>query len=258
MTIGSFTRRLSVVIMAAGKGTRMNSDLPKVLHSLNHRPMIAYVVDAARSLKPSNLIAVIGYQKDKVMESIGAEDITFAFQDDPQGTGHAALQTEHALDGFEGDIMILSGDVPLLTTEVLKDYLNHHRKSGVWLTLLTAEVDDPTGYGRIVRDETGLVTAIVEHKDADEETRKIKEYNSGIYLVQHDELFDRLHRIDNDNAKGEYYITDIVKIALEDGCRISAHKIDDANLVKGINTASELTEAELVLKKRNAKKSVKK
>jgi UDP-N-acetylglucosamine diphosphorylase/glucosamine-1-phosphate N-acetyltransferase len=244
--------------MAAGKGTRMNSDLPKVLHPLNQRPMIAYVFDAARSLKPTKLIAIIGYQKNKVMESIGAEDITFAFQDDPQGTGHAVLQTEQALDGFDGDIMILSGDVPLLTQEVLKDYLNHHRRSGVWLTLLTAEVDDPTGYGRIVRDDTGLVTAIVEHKDADEETRKIKEYNSGIYLIQRDELFDRLRRIDNNNAKGEYYITDIVKIALDDGCKISAYKIDDANLVKGINTASELAEAEQVLKKRKAKKSLKK
>ncbi len=251
MTIGSFTRRLSVIIMAAGKGTRMNSNLPKVLHPLNHRPMIAYVVDAARSLQPSKLIAVIGYQKEKVMESIGADDVTFAFQDDPQGTGHAALQTEPALDGFAGDVMILSGDVPLLTEKVLKKYLRHHRNSGAWLTLLTAEVDDPTGYGRIVRDDTGLVTAIVEHKDADQEIRKIKEYNSGIYLVQHNDLFDRLHRIGNDNAKGEYYITDIVKIALEDGCKVSAYKIDDANLVKGINTAAELAEAEQVLTQRN-------
>ncbi len=251
MTIGSFMRRLSVVIMAAGKGTRMNSDLPKVLHPLNHRPMIAYVVDAARSLLPSKLIAVIGYQKEKVMKSIGADDVTFAHQDDPQGTGHAVLQTEPALDEFAGDVMILSGDVPLLTETVLQEYLQHHRKSGAWLTLLTAEVEDPTGYGRIVRDDTGLVTAIVEHKDADEEIRKIKEYNSGIYLVQHDELFDRLHRISNDNAKGEYYITDIVKIALEDGCKVSAYKIEDATLVKGINTAAELAEAEQVLTQRN-------
>jgi UDP-N-acetylglucosamine diphosphorylase/glucosamine-1-phosphate N-acetyltransferase len=247
MTIGSFTRRLAVVVLAAGKGTRMESGFPKVLHLLNGRPMISYVLDVARSLSPTRLILVVGFEKQIVKETVGSDDVIFVDQDDPQGTGHAVLQTEQALKGFAGDVMILSGDVPLLTGAVVEEFVQFHRSSGVWLSLMTAEVDDPTGYGRIVRDESSLVSTIVEHKDADEEIRNIKEYNAGIYLVKYDGLFNRLKRITNDNAKGEYYVTDLVKIAVGDGKPVAAFRIDDANLVRGINTVEELEEAEQVI-----------
>ena len=251
MTIGSFTRRLAVIVMAAGKGTRMKSDLPKVLHPLNHRPMISYVLDIARSLIPSRLIVVVGFGKGQVMEAVRADDVTFAIQDNPQGTGHAVMQTETALYGFSGDVLILSGDVPLLPAETLEDFIRFHHQSRAWMTLMTAELPDPTGYGRIVRDNKGLVTAIVEEKDADEHIRSIKEFNSGIYLVQSNNLFNYLHNINNNNAKREYYLTDLVRIAIEQKQTVAAYQVNDANLVLGINTIQELHDAEQVLLLRN-------
>jgi UDP-N-acetylglucosamine diphosphorylase/glucosamine-1-phosphate N-acetyltransferase len=247
MTIGSFTRRLAIIIMAAGKGTRMKSDLPKVLHPLNHHPMVSYVLDIARTLIPSRLIVVVGFGKDQVMEAIHADDVTFAFQDNPQGTGHAVMQTESALKDFSGDVLILSGDVPLLPAEILDDFIQFHHQSRAWLTLMTAELPDPTGYGRIVRNDKGLVTAIVEEKDADDRIRNIKEFNSGIYLVQSSQLFFYLHKVDNNNVKKEYYLTDLVRIAIEHQQPVAAYQIEDANLVLGINTIQELHDAEQVL-----------
>jgi UDP-N-acetylglucosamine diphosphorylase/glucosamine-1-phosphate N-acetyltransferase len=250
MAIGSFTRRLAVIVLAAGKGTRMKSDLPKILHPLLNRPMVLYVLDIARALTPSRLVMVVGFGKDRVIEAVRADDVIFAIQDDPQGTGHAVLQTEAALKDFVGDVLILSGDVPLLPVSVLDDFLRFHYQSRAWLTLMTAELPDPTGYGRIVRDHQGFVTAIVEEKDAGDQIRSIKEFNSGIYLAQHQDLFQYLRRLKNDNAKGEYYITDLVRIALDQGRQVAAYKIDNANLVLGINTLDELAEAEEVLKHR--------
>ena len=246
------TRFLAVIIMAAGKGTRMKSDFPKILHPLNGRPMVSHVLDIARSLRPNRLILIVGFQKGRVMEAVKANDIIFVHQDNPQGTGHAILQTEVALDGFSGDVLILSGDVPLLPEPVLDDFVQFHRQTNAWMTLMTANLEDPTGYGRIVRDENGFVTAIIEEKDADDRIRGIKEFNSGIYLIRSDSLFDRLKQISNDNAKSEYYLTDIVGIAVRDGLMVAANKIEDANLVLGINTVEELAEAEHVLMRRIA------
>jgi UDP-N-acetylglucosamine pyrophosphorylase len=245
-------RSLAVVIMAAGKGTRMKSDLPKVLHPLQGRPMVRYVMDTANALEPERLILIVGYQKQRVIDAVKADDAIIVDQNDPQGTGHAIMQTEGALEGFSGDMMILSGDVPLLPALVLKRFLQAHRDSGAWITLMIANLDDPTGYGRIVRNAGGSVSAIVEEKDADETTRQIKEFNSGIYLIKSDGLFDRLRRIKNDNAKGEYYLTDIVGIAVRDGLQVDAYRVEDAKLILGVNTVEELREAEYILKTRTA------
>jgi len=245
-------RSLAVVVMAAGKGTRMKSDLPKVLHDLGGRPMICHVLDIARELAPDRLIVIVGYRKDLVMDAVKADDAIIVPQDDPQGTGHAILQTEGALTGFFGDVLILSGDVPLLPASVLKRFVEAHQKSDAWLTLMTAELDNPTGYGRIVRDHHGFVTAIVEEKDADDRFRRIKEFNSGIYVIRSDGLFNRLRRIRNDNAKHEYYLTDLVGIAVADGVPVGAFRVADPNLVLGVNTVQELNSAERVLMMRNS------
>lgn len=230
----------------------MKSNLPKVLHPLNDRPMVLHVLDIARSLRPRRLILIVGFQKEQVMEAVKANDIVFVHQDDPQGTGHAILQTETALEGFAGDVLILSGDVPLLPKPVLEDFVRFHRQKNAWMTLMTADLEDPTGYGRIVRNEQGFVSAIVEEKDADDWIRRIKEFNSGIYLIRSDNLFDRLKQISNDNAKSEYYLTDIVGIAVRQGLPVAANKIEDANLVLGINTIEELAAAEGILTQRIA------
>jgi len=241
---------LAVVIMAAGKGTRMKSDLPKVLHQLAGRPMVCHVLEMARELAPDRVIVIVGYRKEMVSDVVEAHDVTIVTQDDPQGTGHAILQTERALAGFSGDVLILSGDVPLLPASVLEAFVEAHQESDAWLTVMTADLDDPTGYGRIVRGRNGFVTGIVEEKDADDQVRRIKEFNSGIYLMRSDNLFDRLRRIGNDNAKHEYYLTDIVRIAVSDGVPVAAFRVDDASQVLGVNTIEELRDAEHVLNAR--------
>ena len=251
--MGSISRSsLAIVIMAAGKGTRMKSDLPKVLHQLQGRPLVSHVMDTARALGPERLVLIAGYQKRRVLDAVMADDVIAVSQDDPRGTGHAIMQTEAALSDFSGDVMILSGDVPLLPASELKKFLDHHRKSEAWITLMTADLDNPTGYGRIVRNANGSVSAIVEEKDADEATRQVKEFNSGIYLIKSQGLFDRLRRIGNDNAKGEFYLTDIVGIAVRDGLRVTAYRVEDAREILGVNTVEELRQVDHILKMRIA------
>ena len=190
---------LATVIMAAGKGTRMKSDLPKVLHKINGRPLVHYVIDLAVKLHSEKTILIIGHEKEMVKIACKDLNVEFASQDQQLGTGHAVQMTEPQLGAYDGDVLVLSGDVPLLTQETIKTLIDEHKKSSATATLLTSELEDPTGYGRIIRDANGFVKKIVEHKDANEEELKIKEINVGIYIFDAKNLFAALKNVKNDN-----------------------------------------------------------
>lgn len=233
--------------MAAGKGTRMKSDLAKVLHPLNRRPMVHYVLDTAFALNPEKVALIVGHQADAVKEATKLYRVDYALQSPQLGTGHAVMQAESALSDFEGDAMVLSGDVPLTQAKTLIALLNTHREKKAVATVLTAVLDDPTGYGRVIRGEQGDVLKIVEHKDASAAEINIREINSGIYVFNKAKLFDALKQISNDNAQGEYYLPDVFKIFFSNGERIAAVSALDFNEIRGINTPEQLKEAEAIL-----------
>lgn len=237
---------LAVIIMAAGKGTRMKSDLPKVMHEIAGEPLLTHVLRTASELNPVRVVVILGHGRERVSQIIDNEDINIVVQDPPLGTGHAVMQAEAALTGFNGDVVILSGDVPLLTAASLKRLTDYHRSKQAAITVASTKAPDPTGYGRIVRDVEGIFLRIVEHKDATAAELAINEINSGIYCVRCRALFSALHRTTNDNAKGEYYLTDVISILREDGKRVEAVEIADFTEVQGINTQAELRAAEAV------------
>ncbi len=238
---------LATVILAAGQGKRMKSDLPKVLHPLNGRPMVHYVIDAAQEVHSERVILIIGHKRELVKEATQNRGVEFAVQAEQLGTGHAVLQTLPLLKDFSGDILVLSGDVPLLRSRSLKLLIDLHREKRPLATLLTAEMDDPSGYGRIVRDESGFVKQIVEEKDASDEIRAIKEINVGIYLFRAKELFAALPLIKNDNNQGEYYLPDVLKIYVERGEKIAAIPTPNVEETHGINNLEQLRRAEKIL-----------
>ncbi len=240
----------ATIVMAAGKGTRMNSDLPKVLHPLNHKPMIAYVVETAVEIGSEKTILIVGHQKEMVIDAMKNYPVEYAVQAQQLGTGHAVMQAKLALENFEGNVLVLSGDVPLLRSKSLNKLIDIHEKSGSIATLLTANIDDPTGYGRIVRNENGLVVKIVEEKDASDDIRKIKEINVGIYIFKSAELFATLPLVKNDNRQGEYYLPDVLKIYVERGEKLSAVVTEDVEETHGINTVEQLKSAERILQNR--------
>lgn len=241
----------AAVILAAGKGTRMKSDLVKVMHELGGYPMIEYPVSAAREAGASRMVIVTGHQSDKVRQYFsGREDIAFAIQEEQLGTGHAAACAASALAGFGGSVLILCGDVPLLRAETLREMMAAHEKSGATLTVLTARFDNPYGYGRVVKKEDGSVLRIVEEKDADDKEREITEINSGIYCVESKFLFDALARLGNDNAQGEYYLTDIVRMAAGAGLVCRAYSVGDALEVMGVNDRVQLAAAGAAVRSR--------
>lgn len=242
---------LAVVILAAGKGTRMNNpNKAKVMFELSGKPMIDYVVQQAESLAPKRIVAVVGFQKESVMEYLSREfpgRLEYAHQDVQLGTGHAVQQAEPLLQGFEGDVLILSGDVPLLRRETLAAFAEAHRTQKSAVSVLSVDAPNPTGYGRIVRVGNGDFERIVEHKDASETERAITEINSGIYLVQAAALFSALSEVSNSNAQGEYYLTDIIGILRKHGKGVSAWKCDAFKEVLGVNTIEQLADAQAML-----------
>ena len=239
---------LAVVIMAAGKGTRMKSDLPKVLHQANGRPVVEYVIEKSRSLEPESIVLVVGHQADLVRQATSRFPVAYALQQPQLGTGHAVMQTEPVLNGFEGEVIILSGDAPLVTTRTLRELLAFHRTRNAVATVLTADMDDPTGYGRIIRNQGGdEVLRIVEQKDATDDEKAVTEINSGVYVFDSRELFDALKGITNTNAQQEYYLTDVFGICFGKGLKVCAFKVGDPNEIRGINTPEQLREAELLL-----------
>ncbi len=246
------SRGLKSVIMAAGKGKRMlNDELPKVMHLVDGKPLVDHVIDLATELGSSQVIVIVGFRREMVINHLSEEygsSVTFAVQADQLGTGHAVMQTEELLKDFDGDILVLSGDVPLLTAKTMKNLVKSHHDTGAAMTVLTAELEDPTGYGRIIRFPDGAVDRIVEHKDATEAERKVREINSGIYVFRRKELFDALHHITPENSQHEYYLTDVFGYFVRHGMRVSAVLAEHPDEIRGINTVEQLKEAEMALK----------
>ena len=244
---------LEVVIMAAGKGTRMKSSLPKVLHPVAGKPMVRHVIDTARQLQARQTVVITGHGAEQVEPALtaayGSEGLQFARQMPQLGTGHAVQQAvPHLAD--DGMVVVLSGDVPLTQTDTLQALIA--ASGGDKLALLTIEFDDPTGYGRIVRNAAGQVQAIVEQKDASDEQRSIREVYSGIMAVPVRLLKPWLAKLDNQNAQQEFYLTDVVKFAVADGVPVVAHVINDAAQVAGVNSPAQLAELERIHQRRCA------
>jgi bifunctional UDP-N-acetylglucosamine pyrophosphorylase/glucosamine-1-phosphate N-acetyltransferase len=232
------------VILAAGKGTRMKSDLVKVLHPLLGLPMLSYSIELSlRGIKAEKTIVVVGYQADRIQEVFKGIPIEFALQKEQLGTGHAVLQAIPSLQAFSGSVLILCGDVPLVKVETLRSFIDMYRENECTLSVLTAVVEKPFGYGRILRNPEGWLERIVEEKDATEEERLIREINTGIYCVKAPFLKEGLKDIGKENAQGEYYLTDLVEIAKKNGLRCSAHIVVDPMEVMGINTRVDLSVA---------------
>jgi bifunctional UDP-N-acetylglucosamine pyrophosphorylase/glucosamine-1-phosphate N-acetyltransferase len=231
---------LEIVILAAGQGTRMRSALPKVLHPVAGNSMLGHVIHSARQLDPQRIHVVIGHGADVVRERLAADDLNFVMQDKQLGTGHATAQ---AVPFISADtVLILYGDVPLIEVETLQRLLKHVVPGQ--MGLLTVELDDPTGYGRIVRDASGKVAAIVEHKDASEAQRAITEGNTGILAVPASHLADWMGRLSNNNAQGEYYLTDVIEMAVGDGLVVATEQPHDPMEVQGANDRKQLSELE--------------
>ncbi|OPL13947.1 MAG: hypothetical protein AVO39_02820 [delta proteobacterium MLS_D] len=243
---------VAAVILAAGKGTRMRSESAKVLHCLGGRPMVLLPVEAARAVGAETIVLVVGHQADKVRETVEKQtgDVLFVLQRRQLGTGHAVLQARRALKEFSGTVMILCGDVPLLTKETLKAFLDNHRRGGAPVTVLTSHPPDPSGYGRVVRDAEGHVTGIVEEADTGDAEKKIGEINTGIYCVESAFLFDALGSVGVDNAQKEYYLTDIVGEAARRGLAVRAYELADHREAMGINTPEQLDEAHNIMRER--------
>lgn len=241
---------LHVVVLGAGKGTRMKSALPKVLHGAAGLPLLEWVLRVARSLQPASITVVLGHGADAVKAAAQADDVRFVIQEPQLGTGHALLQAAPMLDGQSGRVLLLSGDVPLLRAASVQGLLEAQRANQAAVVVATAVVPDPTGYGRMVRDRDGALLRIVEHRDATDQERAIAEINSGVYVFDLAPLFNALRRIGSANAQGEYYLPDLVGIFRGDGRAVEAVVLDDADEIRGINTRAELADVGRVLRER--------
>ncbi|MFE9774955.1 bifunctional UDP-N-acetylglucosamine diphosphorylase/glucosamine-1-phosphate N-acetyltransferase GlmU [Streptomyces sp. NPDC005931] len=249
----SANRPAAVVVLAAGEGTRMKSATPKVLHDICGRSLVGHVLAAAGELEPENLVVVVGHAREKVTAHLAeiAPDVRTAVQAEQNGTGHAVRMGLEELGGaVDGTVVVVCGDTPLLTGETLRQLSATHTADGNAVTVLTAEVPDATGYGRIVRDDTGAVTAIVEHKDASEEQRAIREINSGVFAFDGPLLADALKKVRTDNSQGEEYLTDVLGILREAGHRVGAALAGDHREIAGINNRVQLSQARRILNDR--------
>ncbi|PWI16114.1 bifunctional UDP-N-acetylglucosamine diphosphorylase/glucosamine-1-phosphate N-acetyltransferase GlmU [Streptomyces sp. Act143] len=250
----SANRPAAVVVLAAGEGTRMKSATPKVLHELCGRSLVGHVLAAARELDPENLVVVVGHAREKVAAHLNDidPDVRTAVQAEQNGTGHAVRMALEELGGVvDGTVVVVCGDTPLLTGETLLALAHTHSADGNAVTVLTAEVPDATGYGRIVRDgASGAVTAIVEHKDASDSQRAIREINSGVFAFDGQLLADALGKVRTDNSQGEEYLTDVLGILREAGHRVGASVAADHREIAGINNRVQLSEARRILNDR--------
>ncbi|MDA5108893.1 bifunctional UDP-N-acetylglucosamine diphosphorylase/glucosamine-1-phosphate N-acetyltransferase GlmU [Brevibacillus thermoruber] len=248
--------KIHAVVLAAGQGTRMKSKLYKVLHPVCGKPMVQHVVDTLASMRVEDVIVVVGHGADAVRSTLG-ERVTYALQKEQLGTAHAVQQAVPFLQAKEGTTFILYGDVPLLSEETLTALLRYHEEQQAAATVLTAVVPDPTGYGRIVRSETGEVLRIVEHKDATPEERAIREINTGIYCFDNQKLLKALAQVKNDNAQGEYYVTDCIGILRQAGEKVAAFEAVDPDETMGVNDRAQLAEAEAYMRRRIAVRHMK-
>ena len=233
---------LAAVILAAGKGTRMDSDLPKVLHKLGGRSMIVHVIDTARNLGTEKIIAVLGYKYEIVQKALENESVECALQLKQLGTAHAVMQSQDLLSDFLGNVLILYGDVPLIKIETLSRLMEVHEKEGAWSTILTTDLPNPTGYGRIIRNPDHSLMKIVEEKDATDEERKVSEINSGIYVFDSQILFRILPLVGNNNIQNEYYLPDVLNLIIQEKGKVAIDKINNYIEIQGVNNTEQLTE----------------
>lgn len=238
--MSTHTRSLAAIILAAGQGKRMNSDLPKVLNNYRGRPMIRWVVDAARAIGAEPIIAVVGYKHELVRRELESEPVEFVIQADQLGTGHAVLQAKDLFANFTGDVLVLSGDVPGIKPDTLQKLHAKHQSTGAAATILSANVADPTGYGRIIKDEQGRFLGVVEERDATEQQRAIKEINGGIYLFAGPVLFNYLPKIGDANEQNEYYLPDVLNIMQEQNLILMVEIAKEFYELLGANTQTEL------------------
>lgn len=237
---------ITAVILAAGEGKRMYSKIPKVLHKLCGLSMVEHVINSAREIGCQEPVVVIGHGADQVREAI--KDVKFVMQEQQLGTGHAVMQADEYIN--ENDVLVLYGDTPLVSAEKLNEMYQFHKSGNYGATVLTADLDNPTGYGRIVRDKQGLIEAIIEDKDANQEVKTIKEINSGMYFFKGAELKKALKKLTNKNAQGEYYLTDALQIIKQEGYGIAAFKTNDPAEIMGVNNRLQLSEAAEIMRSR--------
>jgi bifunctional UDP-N-acetylglucosamine pyrophosphorylase/glucosamine-1-phosphate N-acetyltransferase len=240
--------KLVSLILAAGKGTRMKSDLPKVVHKVNGIPMVKKIMNILDELNVKKNILILGHKKEVVLKSVGMENI-YVVQKEQLGTGHAVMMAKDILKDYDGDVMVVCGDTPLLKVETLKKLHAKHVATKAATTILTSIYKDPFGYGRIVK-KNGLVKSIVEQKEADFEIQSIKEVNAGVYVFNNKKLFKALFKMDNNNAQGEYYLTDVIKIQVAGKELVESFILEDNEEILGVNSKVQLAQAEKVLRMR--------
>ncbi len=241
---GNEKQKVSAIILAAGKGTRMKADVAKVMHPLCGRPMLTYSVDAARAVNAEKIVVIVGHQAGLIMEAFKSQGLIFVEQHEQLGTGHAVLQARDVFRGYDGTILILCGDVPMLSPSTISALLEIHILGKSIVTVLTTILDDPSGYGRVIKEgEKGDISRIVEEKDASPAENKIKEINTGIYCVESNFLFRAVRDIGNENIQKEYYLTDIVGIAWQKGFKTRSFIAANSSEVMGINTPDDLEKA---------------
>ena len=247
--------QLAVIVLAAGQGTRMRSRIPKVLHPIGGRPLIGHVLDCAAALAPARIVAVVRHERDLVADAVAelAPSVVIADQDEIPGTGRAAEVGLDALAGFDGDVLVMSADVPLLDDDTLRRLVSVHRERAASVTVLTALVADPTGYGRVLRDSAGDAERIVEQKDANDHEAAVAEINAGVYVFRAQTLRSRLPEVGLDNAQGEKYLTDVVGLAKRAGERIALATAPDARAALGVNDRVQLSEAARLLNARTVR-----
>lgn len=249
MIINDEEQYVITLIMAAGKGTRMKSDKSKLVHKIYGKELVRRVVELAKEIGSDDVIAVVGFLKEQV-EAVLGNSVKYAYQEELLGTGHAVMQATKYLENKKGKVLILYGDVPIIRKETLETLVTKSIKDKEYATLLTAIYENPTGYGRIIRDVGGNIKAIVEEKDASIEQKQVKEINSGIYCFDIEELIDALKHIKPNNAQGEYYLTDVIKIMNDKGLKTGAVIVEDNTEILGVNDRMQLELLTSVLQKR--------
>lgn len=243
--------KLKAVILAAGKGTRMKADLPKVVHTIEGKCLVDYVIEAAKAAGVQDICLVVGYKSEMVQNTIENKDVEYVLQEQQLGTGHAVKCAREFL-GDEGETLILFGDTPLITAKTLRELSEYHRSAENAVTVLSARVENAAGYGRIIRSKDGTFFKSVEHKDANEEELKSQEINSGMYIFETKELKEALDRLKNHNAQGEYYLPDTLEIIRDKGLRVDAYMLESPEDINGVNDKDQLQAAENIIRRRKS------
>lgn len=236
-------KSVKAIILAAGKGVRMKSELPKVLHPLAGKPLVEHVIENIKKSGVDDVILVVGYKSEEVQSEVG-DSVKYALQTEQLGTGHAVLMAEQYFTDFNGLVLVACGDAPLISSKSFSSLIEKFQDDSVKTSVLTMVLDKPDGYGRMVKDSTGALIEIVEHKDASEEQKKINEVNSGTYVFDSKLLFEGLKNIGNDNAQGEYYLPDIIKYVRKCGYKAVTVPLDNPIEGSGINSREELADLE--------------